>query len=395
MIMHSSLRHNLLPADTGLAATRLIRREDLVSCEMAFVDCKLPGSTPKGNYSIIGAGVTQSADQVINLNEPHGFAIGVAEMPHGITNNLHIHYTAEVFMVFRGEWLFRWGANGDDGEMVGRAGDVISIPTWIFRGFTNVGADDGWIFTALGRDDSGGVIWHPDILRRAAETGVFLTRDNMLIDTADGVAAPSDAERMTPLTDAFIATMAHYSVGDLQGRTTASADRMWSDTALLDSVLPGHAAEMAPVIGYGMTQDRNAVPKVKNSHGFSIEWLRIAPGQRVGPFRTDPKQVLILERGLVEVTLGDGSTATLEPWGLFAVPGGAWRTLSSIGAAGALIAVITSGDARALLEWDAAIVFDALAAGIGVDPNGYLAPAELLPFTGPGSTSVSSLLEVA
>ena len=381
--MHSASRQTAHRHDAGVAASRHIRRDDLVSCELAFVDCKLPGSTPKGNYSIIGAGVTQSADQVINLNEPHGFAIGVAEMPHGITNNLHVHYTAEVFMIFRGEWLFRWGAKGDDGELIGRAGDVISIPTWIFRGFTNIGADDGWIFTALGRDESGGVIWHPEILRRAAETGVYLTRDNMLVDTADGTPPPSDAERMVPLTDDFIAKLKHYSVDDLRARTTPADERRWSRAALLDSVLPGHAAEIAPAIGFGMTQDRGAAPKVGNPHGFSVEWLRIAPGNTVGPFRTAPKQVLIVESGNVEVTLGDGSAATVEPWGLFALPDGAWRTLRSVGNVPATMTVVTSGDARALIEWDTGVVVAAFAAGTGVDPDGYLAPAHLLPVLAP------------
>ena len=366
-------------SNRGVASSRLIRREDLVSCDMAFVDCKLPGSMPKGNYSIIGAGVTQSADQVINLSEPHGFAIGVAEMPHGITNNLHIHYTAEVFIIFRGEWLFRWGSNGDDGELVGRAGDVISIPTWIFRGFTNIGDDEGWIFTALGRDESGGVIWHPDILRAAAETGVYLTRNSMLVDTADGTPPPAEAERMVPLTGEFIATLRHYSVDDLRARTTTADERVWSPAALLDTRLPGHAAALAPVIGNGMTQDREAAPKVVNPHGFSIEWLRIEPGNQVGPFRIGPKQVLILHEGRVEITLGDGSAAVLEPWGLFAVPDNAWRTLRSVGDVPAVMAVTTAGDARALIEWDPAIVTAALAAGTGVDPNDYLAPAHLLP----------------
>lgn len=363
----------------GLAASRLIPREALVSCETAFVDCRIPGSQPKGNYSIIGAGVTQSADQVVNLSEQHGFAIGVAEMPNGITNNLHIHYTAEVFMIFRGEWLFRWGANGDDGELIGRVGDVISIPTWIFRGFTNIGPDDGWIFTALGRDESGGVIWHPDILRRAAETGMYLTRENMLVDTATGAPPPPEAERMVPLTPDFIAGLRHYSVADLAARTTTAAERAWSSTALLDSVLPGHAAELAPAIGFGMTQDRTASPKVVDPHGFSIEWLRIPSGNTIGAYRTDPKQVLICQKGAVDVTLGDGSTARLEPWGLFSLPGGAWRTLRSVGDEPALMTVITSGDARAMLEWSPEIVASALSHGVGVDPNGYLAPAHLLP----------------
>lgn len=370
---------NRAAASGNLAAERLIRREDLVSCAVAFVDCRLPGSMPKGNYSIIGAGVTQSADQVVNLTEPHGFAIGVAEMPHGITNNLHIHYTAEVFMIFRGEWLFRWGAEGRDGELIGRAGDVISIPTWIFRGFTNIGADDGWIFTALGRDESGGVIWHPRVLRDAAATGMYLTRDNMLVDAAAGAPPPPPSELMEPLTDDFIATLRRYSVDDLRARTTTADERAFSEAALLDHVLPGHRSAIAPVIGFGMTQDRNAVPKVLNPHGFSVEWLRIPPGHHVGAFRTEPKQVLILMSGLLEIELGGGSRATLEPWGIFAMPGGVWRTLRSVGDADAMLIVTTSGDARALLDWDPGIVAAARAAGVGVDPNFYLAPAHLLP----------------
>lgn len=85
---------------------RLVRRKDMVAERVAFIDCKMPGSHLKENYSLIGPGVTQSKDQKVNLSEPHGFCLGVAAMPAGITNNLHIHYTAEVFMIFKGTWLF-------------------------------------------------------------------------------------------------------------------------------------------------------------------------------------------------------------------------------------------------------------------------------------------------
>ena len=112
------------------ATARLIKRSDMVACKLAFIDCKMPGSTAKENYSLIGAGVTQSADQVVNITEPHGFSLGVAAMPPGTTNNLHVHYTAEVFMIYSGTWVFRWGADGKDGEIIGTVGDVVSIPTW-------------------------------------------------------------------------------------------------------------------------------------------------------------------------------------------------------------------------------------------------------------------------
>jgi quercetin dioxygenase-like cupin family protein len=363
----------------GLAASRHIRRSDLVSCEVAFIDCRLPGSTPKGNYSIIGPGVTQSPDQVVNLAEPHGFAIGVAEMPNGITNNLHMHFTAEVFLIYRGEWLFRWGGDGTEGEIVGRAGDVVSIPTWIFRGFTNIGPDDGWIFTVLGRDESGGVLWHPSILRAAAEHGMYLSRDNMLIDTEAGMAKPAPEELIEPLPDSFIAGLQRYSVADLAARTTTADERQWRRDALLDAALPGHASALAPVIGPGMSQARTARAKVNNPHGFSVEWLRIEAGNRVGPYSVGPKQVFILEQGDVEIELEDGSSARLGPWDIFSAPKGVARSLQARGEAPAILNVVTAGDGRAVPVWPADIVAQAFAAGVGVDPDFYLAPAAVIP----------------
>ncbi len=365
-----------------LAESRLIRRTDLVPCSLAFIDCKMPGSLLKQNYSIIGAGVTQSAEQVVNLDEPHGFALGVAAMPHGVTNNLHVHYTAEVFMVFRGEWRFRWGADGQDGEFVGRAGDVVSIPTWIFRGFTNIGADDSWIFTALGRDESGGVIWDPKILAGAADHGLYLTRENMMVDTSSGAAKPADDELMPPLTPEVIAGFRRYTAEEIAARVTTAEERRWSGRSLLCSVLPGMQAELAPVIGPGMTQDRDATPKVANPHGFSVEWLRIEPGNVVGPFRISPKQVLILQKGALEIELekdGATSSVTAEPWDTFAAPAGVWRTIRSVGSEAAVMTVITAGDARAIPEWGAEIRQAAWAAGYGLDPNDYIGPAKFLP----------------
>ena len=152
------------------ARRRHVRATDLVPCALAFIDCKKPGSHLKQNFSVIGAGVTQSADQVVNLTDPHGFQLGAAGMPGGITNNLHIHYTAEVFMVFEGNWVFRWGDKGKDGEIPGGPMTIVSVPTWIFRGFSNTGTGTKpeMVFTALGGDDTGGIIWHPEIVKEAA-----------------------------------------------------------------------------------------------------------------------------------------------------------------------------------------------------------------------------------
>ena len=364
------------------AADRLIRREDLVPCSLAFIDCKIPGSQGKINYSIIGAGVTQSDEQFVNLAEPHGFALGVAAMPHGVTNNLHFHYTAEVFQVFRGKWLFRWGPEGKDGEIIGEEGDVLSIPTWVFRGFTNIGPDDSWIFTMLGQDESGGVVWHPEILHQAAEQGLYLTKRNMLVDTTEGHPKPADDDLIRPVSREEMTTLPYYSQADMARRLIRFADLKWSEAALLDHALPGHASALAPVIGLGLVEDRDASAPIMNAHGFSLSWLRIAAGNQVGPFRIAEKQVLIVKEGAVEITLGSGSEATraiAEPWSTFSIPGGVWRTLRSTGEVPALMTVTTQSDGRPQIEWDSKIVQQAADAGIARDPNGYIAPLALLP----------------
>jgi quercetin dioxygenase-like cupin family protein len=361
------------------ARDRLIRRSDMVACKVAFIDCKMPGSTAKENYSLIGPGVTQSADQVVNITEPHGFSLGVAAMPAGTTNNLHVHYTAEVFMVFSGTWLFRWGAEGKDGEIIGKAGDVVSIPTWIFRGFSNVGNDDGWIFTALGGDDTGGIIWHPSILKIAAEHGLYLTRDNVLVDTEAGSPKPAPEDLIEPLDEATVHSLRRFDTEAMRRRLVARGERAWSSRALLDSVLAGHVSQMAPLIGHGMTQDLESAPKITNPHGFSMEWLRIPPANRVGAFRLAEKQVLLVFAGAVQITLDDGAAVRADAQEVFSVPAGSWRTLVSVGDVPAEIAVLTAGDHQKHPEWPADIRARAAAAGFGLDHSGYIAPLRLLP----------------
>jgi quercetin dioxygenase-like cupin family protein len=369
--------------DSNAALKRLVRRSDMVACKIAFIDCKMKGSDRKENYSLIGAGVTQSADQVVNLQEPHGFSLGVAAMPPGVVNNLHLHYTAEVFMIFRGRWRFRWGANGDEGTIIGEPGDVLSIPTWIFRGFSNIGDDDGWIFSALGGDNTGGIIWHPAILEQAAQHGLYLTKENILVDTSNGVPKPSQAELIEPVDQQTIDALRHYSPDEMRQRMVKVDDRAWSSRALLDSVLPGHASEMASAVGFGMSQDRDQAHGVIDQHGFSIEWLRVEPGQCVGKHQLDAKQVMIVFEGVagITLTLADGDVDIEVPQqALYSVPAHTWRSVRCVGTKTLLVAVMTSGDQRKRMTWSREIVAAAAAAGYATDHNGYLAPLHLLPY---------------
>ncbi len=368
------------------ARKRHVRAADLVACNLAFIDCKKPGSHLKQNFSIIGAGVTQSADQVVNLTEPHGFQLGAAGMPGGITNNLHIHYTAEVFMVFEGSWVFRWGDQGTDGEIPGGACDIVSVPTWIFRGFSNTGTSTKpeLIFTALGGDDTGGIIWHPDIVKEAGTFGLYLTKDNMMIDTSIGTKRPADKDLMPLIPDSDRASLRKYSPAEMRNRIVSAVERNWSKRALLCTLLPGHAVEMAPVIGHGISEDRNLSPKITNPHGFSIEWLRIPSGQSLARHRIGQKQVLIVFKGKAALTFNDAGQATaidISPKDTVSLPAGSWRQIANTGAGDVELAVITMGDGKKPIDWAPEVLRAARSTGYALDHSGYVAPLHLLPIS--------------
>ncbi|WP_201451492.1 hypothetical protein [Hydrogenophaga sp. BPS33] len=369
------------------AQARAIRRTDMVACKLAFIDCKLPGSDLKENYSLIGPGVTQSDEQFVNITEPHGFSVGVGAMPPGVTNNLHVHFTAEVFLVQEGRWRFRWGNGRTMHEVEGVPGDVLSVPTWIFRGFTNVGTDNGWIVTALGGDDTGGIIWHPSILKAAAEHSLYLSRDNMLVEVAPGGEAPAPQTLITPLTDDDMNGLRLYTPEEMATRMLKAEAREWSSTALLGALQAGAGCELAPVLGFGITEQRAHIAPIQGAHGFSIDWLRLAPGGRTGCFLLREKQVLSVMQGTVEILVNQGADAVavrLGPQDVYATPAGVWREIRSVGDIPAEIGVMTSGDHRKRIVWSNEVQQQAEAAGFVLDPDGRIASKRLLPPTALG-----------
>ena len=109
-----------------------------------------------------------------------------------------------------------WGLEGDDGEVVLNPGDLISLPTHMFRGFENVTPISrtnergyGFIFSVLGGDDSGGgVVWAPEVLEGASNHGLTLLESGELVDTGAGEEIPAG---ILPLTPASGAELSFYS----------------------------------------------------------------------------------------------------------------------------------------------------------------------------------------
>ncbi len=356
---------------------RVIQPSEFRPDPSAFVDVRLPESVGKASYSFIGPGVSQNAAQTINLSEPHGFNMGAASMPHGVVNNPHLHYTAEVFICTAGRWKIQIGERGDQ-ELIVSEGDVLATPTWVFRGFENIGPDDGLLHVVLGGDDTGGIIWAPHVLTRAAQTGLYLASDHSVVEASNGTAPPDTVQ---PLTSDALAAIDNYTDDELEERVVRSEELAWSDSALLSAALDGHQCAIAPVIGFGITQDRRQRPPVWNPHGFSIEWLRVSGGHRTGRFRINEPQAVLITAGTIEVTLNDGDDAlirTPDTGSIVSIPAGAWREFRAVGDADAQLAVVSSGDGPNRVIWSPALLGAAATAGWALDASGYVAPTELL-----------------
>ena len=212
---------------------RIVRYGELIPCKTAFIDAHTPGSDQKENFTIIGGGVSESPDQHVHIAIPHGFNIGAAGQPPKCRNSLHDHNTAEVCFVLSGRWRFFWGRWGNAGEVVLEQGDIINIPTGIFRGFENIGTEYGMIMAILGGNDAGGgVHWAPQVIEDAAEHGLILGENGKLYDQKKGQKLPDGIGPMLIMQSEELAKRAELTTRDVVPNHVA---RFWDMFALSDS----------------------------------------------------------------------------------------------------------------------------------------------------------------
>lgn len=303
----------------------LVRYMELIPGTSAFIDARSPGSDKKDNFCIIGAGVAESTRQHVHIRETSGFNIGAAGQPPGIKNSLHSHRTAELFLVFKGQFRFYWGNDGEH-EAVLSHGDVISIPTNLFRGFEVVGRDYGFMYSVLGGDDSGGgVIWHPKVIEDSQGYGLYLKADGTLVDTHLGDAPPSESELMPLLTKEELSQFDTYTAEEMMPFVALAKDYVpvkqdFEGVDYQQYALTGH-----PLAGYDF--------QVKSADEVSIHAYKLSNQTALPKHIRKEKQVLINYIGDTKVTVeqnGQKAEVVLTTGDVFNVPEGAAISLQNL-----------------------------------------------------------------
>ena len=193
---------------------RIARFNELTPSTLPFVEGRIEGHKERKNYSIVGPGVAEDSQQSVKISKPHGYNLGAVSANPKNGSGLHSHTTAEVFLIYSGNWRFYWGADGRN-EIILSKGDIISMPTNMFRGFENAGDEEGLIFVVLGNDDPGIITWVPNILIKAKETGLALLDDNSLVDLKES-KIPPNRKLLEPITNEMLQKFDNYEINEIE-----------------------------------------------------------------------------------------------------------------------------------------------------------------------------------
>lgn len=328
----------------------LVRYADLIPCVTAFIDTRTPGSDRKENFTIIGPGVAENPAQFVHISDPHGFNIGGARQPPGCVNSQHSHETEEVFLVNSGRWRFLTGEHAEGPSIDLEPGDVISLPTNVFRGFENVGEQAGFLFAVLGGDNPGRVTWAPHVIREASDHGLILLENGSLIDTRGGEEIPAGARPVQPLGAAEAAAFRQLSPEELAcavirypcSQPEKAVGGLSNDSGVVE----------LPLIGAENRRERMPAGAIGYDHGFHLRLLMLSPGAAVNMHSRQEREVLLTHQGPVHVRTPAGGVV-LGSGDTLSIPVGMPRSFCNPEAQSAAVFIVRAGNSPSAAVWHA------------------------------------------
>ena len=274
---------------------RLAKFEDLVPSTLPFVEGKLEGHKERKNYSIVGPGVAEDSKQFVKIAMPHSFNLGAVSALPKNGSGLHSHTTAEVFIIYSGKWRFYWGAEGKD-ETILSAGDIISMPTNMFRGFENAGNKEGLIFVVLGGDDPGIITWVPSVLEKAKQTGMALLNDNSLIDLSIN-DIPKNKSLLEPISSEEIKKFDNYKLNELENYICKFSDRINYQNKISENF------NLIQVLG-DTFQDKKFNPVINHNTGFNLSILKAKKG-KLENLKFSKPAIMFSQKGIWQIKIDD------------------------------------------------------------------------------------------
>ena len=266
---------------------------NLLQALLPFVEGRLEGHKERKNYSIVGPGVAEDSEQSVKISKAHGYNLGAVSANPKNGSGLHSHTTAEVFLIYSGKWRFYWGLDGKNEIILGK-GDIISMPTNMFRGFENAGDEEGLIFVVLGNDDPGIITWIPKVLISAKETGLALLDDNSLIDLKKN-EIPTGKKLLEPINNDQLQKFDNYSLNEIE-KFICRFDNQSKFQNDLDNGI-----KLIQIIGNQFC-NQSYDPLIDQNTGFNLSILKSKNGQIKDLIFTKPT-IMFSQKGLWKIKI--------------------------------------------------------------------------------------------
>ena len=272
---------------------RIAKFNELTPSTLPFVEGRLEGHRERKNYSIVGPGVAEDSEQSVKISKAHGYNLGAVSANPKNGSGLHSHTTAEVFLIYSGKWRFYWGVDGKN-EIILSKGDIISMPTNMFRGFENAGDEEGLIFVVLGNDDPGIITWIPKVLISAKETGLALLDDNSLIDLKKN-EIPTGKKLLEPINNDQLQKFDNYSLNEIE-KFICRFDNQSKFQNDLDNGI-----KLIQIIGNQFC-NQSYDPLIDQNTGFNLSILKSKNGQIKDLIFTKPT-IMFSQKGLWKIKI--------------------------------------------------------------------------------------------
>ena len=272
---------------------RIAKFNELTPSTLPFVEGRLEGHRERKNYSIVGPGVAEDSEQSVKISKAHGYNLGAVSANPKNGSGLHSHTTAEVFLIYSGKWRFYWGVDGKNEIILGK-GDIISMPTNMFRGFENAGDEEGLIFVVLGNDDPGIITWIPKVLISAKETGLALLDDNSLIDLKKN-EIPTGKKLLEPINNDQLQKFDNYSLNEIE-KFICRFDNQSKFQNDLDNGI-----KLIQIIGNQFC-NQSYNPLIDQNTGFNLSILKSKNGQIKDLIFTKPT-IMFSQKGLWKIKI--------------------------------------------------------------------------------------------
>ena len=272
---------------------RIARFNELTPSNLPFVEGRIEGHKERKNYSIVGPGVAEDSQQSVKISEPHGYNLGAVSANPKNGSGLHSHTTAEVFLIYSGNWRFYWGADGKN-EIILSKGDIISMPTNMFRGFENAGDEEGLIFVVLGNDDPGIITWVPNVLIKAKETGLALLDDNSLVDLKES-EIPPNRKLLEPITNEMLQKFDNYEINEIENFICRLKNQTNHEIDLKNGI------KLIQIIGSNFS-DNKYDHLINHNTGFNLSILKAKKGL-IEDLIFDKPTILFSQKGTWKVKI--------------------------------------------------------------------------------------------